>query len=123
MINQKNLNRDAKLQDSHIDATFRRKAIAVLSDVRGHGLPLVVVEVYRTKARAALMKLQGKSKNGTKSKHCQGKAMDCAFDDGKGGITWNVSPAWWEIYGKACESHELTYGGRWKMRDYNHCEL
>lgn len=122
-ISPKNLARDKKLDDPRVDEVFRRKAEAVLRDVRGHGLPLVVVEVYRTKARALLMKAQGKSQNGTKSKHCQGRAMDCAFDDGKGGITWNVPRSYWEVYGKAAKAHELTWGDDWHFRDTNHIEL
>jgi len=121
-MSPRNLARDQKLNDKHVDPVFRRKAIAVLKDVRGHGIPLVVVEVYRSKARAALMKVTGKSKIGAKSKHCQGKAMDCAFDDGKGGITWNVDRKWWDLFGSAAKAHGLTWGDRWRMKDTNHIE-
>lgn len=122
MIPPKLLARDAKLQEKGVDPTFRRKALAVLSDVRGHGLPIVVVEVMRSKARGAMLKALGKSKNGAKSKHTVGKAMDAAFYV-NGKITWAVDPKWWAIYGKAAEAHGLTWGGEWRMRDLNHVEL
>jgi hypothetical protein len=123
-ISAKNLKRDEMLGDKRVDPVFRRKAVAVLSDVRGHGIPLVVVEVYRDKIRAALMKTLGKSKVGAKSKHCLGLAADMAFDDGKGGITWNVSDVWWDAYGSACRAHSLVWGGDWQsFIDKNHCEL
>lgn len=116
------LERDRKLFAPGVDETFRRKALAVLNDVRGHNLPIVVVEVLRSKARAALMKATGKSKNGMRSKHVTGRAFDCAFWNGKG-ITWDVPAEWWAVYGRAAEAHGLTWGGRWKMRDMNHVEL
>lgn len=122
-ISPKNIKRDNMLDDPHVDSVFRRKAEAVLRDVRAHGLPLVVVEVYRTQARALLMKATGKSLNGMKSKHCTGHAMDCAFDDGKGGITWAVSRLWWEFYGRAAKAHGLVWGDDWNFKDTNHVEL
>lgn len=123
MISAKNLKRDDLLYDKRVNAEFRRKALAVLADLRGQGIPIVVVEVYRSKVRAALMKLQGKSKIGAKSKHCLGKAMDCAFQvDGK--ITWNVSHEWWDKYGSAAKTHSLIWGGDWhSFPDSNHAEL
>jgi peptidoglycan L-alanyl-D-glutamate endopeptidase CwlK len=80
------------------------------------------VEVMRSKARGALLKLSGKSKNGSKSKHTIGRAMDCAFWNGKT-ITWSVPAEWWSLYGKAAEAHGLVWGGEWRMRDMNHVEL
>lgn len=123
MLTDKNKLRDDKLYDRRVNATFRRKALAVLADLRGQGIPLVVVEVYRSPARAMLMKLQGKSKIGAQSKHCKGLAMDCAFQDSKSGITWSVSRKWWDKYGSSAEAHGLTWGDRWKMKDTNHVEL
>jgi peptidoglycan L-alanyl-D-glutamate endopeptidase CwlK len=124
-VNKKLKARDSMLDGSKIDPVFRRKVHAVLLDMRGQGYPLVVVETIRSKARGALMKLTGKSGNGSKSAHCKipCKAVDCAFDNGKGGITWDVPASWWQKYGQCAESHDLTWGGRWKMRDYNHIQL
>lgn len=121
-LSVKVLGRDKMLDAAEINSTFRVKARAVLMDIRGHGLPLVVVEGFRSKVRAALMLATGKSKNGKLSKHCVGRAADMAwFVDGK--ITWNVPSAWWLLYMHSAEVHGLTAGGRWKMRDTNHIEL
>lgn len=143
--------RDHLLEDERVDPTFRRKARAVLQDVRGHGLPLVVVEVYRTVGRQRMYYAQGRTDDRLRrlgytdrelaayrragytadkpkitytmkpTAHGEGRAMDCAWLIG-GTISWNAPLDWWQKYGSSAKAHGLTWGGDWKMRDYSHVE-
>lgn len=115
--------RDYLLDDKRIDPTFKRKILATIKALRAKGYPVVVVEAYRTKARAALMKIQKKSLIGSASKHCLGKAADIAFlVNGK--ITWDVPISYWNALGKSGKSYGLQWGGDWhRLKDYNHLEL
>ena len=114
--------RDYLLDDKRVNPVFRNKVKALLTALRAKGFPVIVVEAYRTPAKAALMKIQKKSLIGIKSLHCNGLAVDCCFlVNGK--MSWDVDPSYWEAYGKSAESFGLHYGGRWKFKDYNHIEL
>ena len=115
--------RDYLLDDRRVSPVFRNKVKALLTALRAKGFPIIVVEAYRSKARALQMKVTGKSKNGMKSRHCVGKAVDCCFlINGK--LSWDVPPSYWEAYGKGAEAFGLTWGGRWKsFPDQNHIEL
>lgn len=52
--------------------------------------------------------------------HCYGLAADLVFKDDRGNWTWNKTPEQWEELGKCGEVFGLTWGGRWKMKDYPH---
>ena len=143
---------DHLLDDQRVNEVFRRKAKAVLRDVRGWGLPLAVVEVFRTKGRQRMLYAQGRSDERLRNagfteqeikayrkagatpdkpvvthlvnpqKHGRGMAMDCAWMVA-GSLTWSVPMDWWEKYGASARAHELIWGGDWKMRDLPHVEL
>jgi len=143
--------RDCLLDNPNVHPVARRKFQAVLSDVRGHGLPLLVWEVWRSRGRQRMYYAQGRSderlrnagfteqeikayrKAGytadkpvitnlvTPKMHGQGKAMDCCWLV-DGKPTWTVDREWWETYGKAAKAHGLVWGGDWKMRDLPHVE-
>lgn len=123
IIPDKILDRDKKLDEKGVNPNLTRKVKAVLHDLRSQGLPAVVVEVLRSKTKAALMKATGKSLTGLKSKHIIGKAADIAFWDGKK-ITWAVPLEYWNKLGSSADAHELIWGGTWKsLVDKNHIEL
>lgn len=50
----------------------------------------------------------------SQSKHCKGKAADINIDI----YPWQD----WPAIGRVFERHGLTWGGRWRMRDYCHVE-
>lgn len=114
---------DYMLDDARVNTLFRNKAKTLLSALRAKGYPVIVIQVMRSKAQAALNKLKGTSLVGTKSLHCKGLAMDVAFVLNNK-ITFNPPPEYWVKYGEAAESFGLTWGGRWKkLVDSGHVEL
>jgi peptidoglycan L-alanyl-D-glutamate endopeptidase CwlK len=143
--------RDHLLDDERVHPIARRKFKAVLQDVRGHGLPLLVWEVYRSRERQRMLYAQGRTdaqllKAGytmqeieryraagyTASKpkvthaktpryHGRGLAMDCCWLV-NGKPTWDVDMDWWQTYGRAAKAHGLVWGGDWKMKDLPHVQ-
>lgn len=143
---------DRLLDDERVNPTFRRKAKAVLADVRGQGLPLFVVEVFRTRGRQRMLYAQGRSDARLRAvgftdkeiaayrragytadkpivtnsvspyAHGRGLAMDCAWLV-DGKVRWDVGDDWWATYGSAAKTHGLVWGGDWHMRDMAHVEL
>jgi peptidoglycan L-alanyl-D-glutamate endopeptidase CwlK len=143
--------RDNLLNDPRVHHVARQKFRAVLADVRGKGLPLLVWEVFRSREQQRALYAQGRTdaelrrvgysdeeivqyrKQGYLSTkpivtkllnpkyHGTGRAMDCCWLV-DGAPTWNVSADWWETYGRAAETHGLTWGGRWRMRDLSHVQ-
>lgn len=115
-----------------VNATFRRKALAVLQDLAGHGLKAVFTETVRTVARQQYLFAQGRTRPGPKvtwkdgvkkkSNHQSGRAADIAFvgTDGKaywpplkvktqaGGYTWGPQ---WDLVRRSAEAHGLKWGG------------
>lgn len=144
--------RDHLLDDERVHPVFRRKAKAVLADVRGHELPLYVVEVFRTRGRQRMLYAQGRTDAQLRAvgftekeiaayrragysadkpvvtnsvspyAHGRGLAMDCAWLV-DGRVRWDAPAEWWEKYGSAAKAHGLIWGGDWKMRDMAHVEL
>lgn len=145
---------DHLLDDERVNETARRKFRAVLADVRkgGAGLPLVVVEVYRSQERQWMLFCQGRGDEACRSAgvpasiirqarasgytsrkpvvtravksnyHATGRAMDCAWLV-DGAITWSAADSWWQTYGHAGRTHELVWGGDWKrFRDKPHLQ-
>ena len=120
------------INDPRVNATFRRKALAVLKDLAGHGLKAVFTETFRTRERQQYLYAQGRTRPGPivtwkdgvkkKSNHQSGKAGDIAFvgTDGKpywpplkvrtpaGGWTWGPQ---WDLVRRSAKAHELKWGG------------
>ncbi len=106
---------------------FKRKIVAVLADLRGHGLDPWVFEGLRTAERQAyLYSLGRRGKKGEKpvtyrqhSRHQDGVAADIISAT----KLWNPEPLFWELLGRSCHAHGLVWGGEWRMRDLPHCEM
>jgi hypothetical protein len=143
--------RDKLLNDPRVHPVAKRKFQAVLQDVRGSGLPLLVWEVFRSREQQRALYAQGRAdaelrkagftddeitkyrKQGYLSTkpiitkllnpkyHGTGRAMDCCWLV-DGQPSWNVPNEWWQTYGRAAEAHGLVWGGRWKMRDLPHVQ-
>lgn len=135
-----------------VDATFARKAQAVLDDLAGHGYRVKVTEVLRSKSKQRAYFASGRSDAQLKNRgftvgeiktyraqgylasgerittilssmHTKGLAMDIVFIVNNVAI-WDTKYEGWHAYGSSCAAHKLTWGGTWKsFKDYAHCEL
>lgn len=144
--------RDYLLDDSRVNEVARRKFKAVLQDVRGWGLPLLVWEVYRSREKQRALYAQGRSDEQLRKAgytdselklyrvwgytadkpivtkiinpryHGAGRAMDCCWLVNNK-PTWDVPLEWWQAYGSSAKAHGLTWGGDWKMKDLPHVQL
>lgn len=142
---------DYLISAAGVDPVAARKFRAVLADVRGKGLQLMVTQVKRdvalqrklycagrsdsTLAAAGLSSAEIKAArtagytsgsarvtNTLNSMHCKGLAMDVVpIVDGK--VSWDTKCPTWAIYGKAARAHGLVWGGSWtSIKDLPHCE-
>ena len=142
---------DKRISQAGVNKVAARKFRAVLADVRGHGLELMVTQVLRpvsvqrklycagrsdTYLRAAGLSYEEISAarkagylakddvlTGTlNSMHCKGLAMD-VVPLVNGVVTWDAACTTWVVYGSAVKAHGLTWGGAWRsLRDLPHCE-
>lgn len=75
-----------------------------------------ITEGMRSLERAEQLKKEGLSKNGTKSKHCQGRAIDIVCYNGKD-VTWNLEyyEAVAQVVGEVSELLDIPirWGGSW----------
>ena len=80
-----------------------------------------ITEGIRSLERAEQLKSDGLSKVGSKSKHCQGKAVDIVcYDNGK--VTWDLDfyEAVGQVVGEVSELLDIPirWGGSWKTGDF-----
>lgn len=93
-----------------------------------HGYEMALLEGHRSPERQALLQARGPSvtlAGPGMSYHQHGLAADCAFyRDGK--LVISEKDPWamqgYERYGQVAEQHGLTWGGRWRLRDFGHVE-
>ena len=80
-----------------------------------------ITEGMRSLERAEQLKADGLSKVGSKSLHCQGKAVDIACYD-KGKVTWELEyyEAVASVVGEVCEilDIKIRWGGSWVTGDF-----
>jgi len=119
---------------AQLDEDFAGKVRQVLDAMRAIGRPMVAYDGKRTAAQQQALFAKGRTAPGaivthldgvTKhSYHQSGKAVDCAFlvSGAPWSLSWDGSPAGWEVYMACGEALGLTAGGRWRMRDYPHLE-
>lgn len=94
-----------------------------------HGYDMALLEGYRSPERQNTLAALGSGVSNAaafQSWHQYGLAADCAFlRDGK--LVISEQDPWamrgYRLYGEVAESLGMTWGGRWKMRDYGHTEL
>ncbi|WP_206951253.1 M15 family metallopeptidase [Trinickia acidisoli] len=120
--------RDASRDWNLLDADFRTRLLLVYKIMREqYGYELVLLEGYRSPERQnRLAKLGGVTNAAAyQSYHQYGLAADNAFlRDGKVVISEKDPYAMrgYELYGQTAEQVGLTWGGRWKLRDFGHVE-
>ncbi|CAN7406937.1 M15 family metallopeptidase [Pseudoduganella sp. LjRoot289] len=94
-----------------------------------HGYDMAILEGYRSPERQNRLAALGTSVTSAaafQSWHQYGLAADSAFvRDGK--LVISEQDPWamrgYQLYGEVAESLGMTWGGRWKMRDFGHTEL
>jgi len=105
-----------------------RKVNAVVEEMRLLGLPVRIVEGYRSIERQNELYAQGRTKPGNivtnakggESFHNWGVAVDLVFV--KGG--YNVPETHWQTLGSIAERHGFEWGGRWSgFTDRPHIQL
>lgn len=80
-----------------------------------------ITEGIRSLERAEQLKADGLSKVGSKSKHCQGKAVDIVcYDNGK--VTWDLDfyEAVAQVVGEVSELLDISirWGGSWQTGNF-----
>ncbi|WP_246116319.1 M15 family metallopeptidase [Denitromonas halophila] len=121
---------DASRNWSQLDDDFTRRLLFVIQAMRErYGYEITLLEGYRSPDRQARLAALGSRVTQAvayMSYHQYGLAADCAFvRDGKLIISENDPWAMrgYALYGELAESVGLTWGGRWRMRDFGHVEL
>jgi peptidoglycan LD-endopeptidase CwlK len=115
---------------SLLDDDFRQRLLLVFRLMRErHGYEMVLIEGYRSPQRQALLQAMGPhvtQAGPNESYHQHGLAADSAFLR-NGVLVISEKDPWamegYRLYGELSEAAGLTWGGRWKMRDYGHVEL
>lgn len=113
-----------KLND--LAAEFHPKAIELLARLIEAGIHVMIVGTLRTPEEHQQNLLNGTSwvKH---SKHLDGLAIDiCPFETfqlhGPDKLQWNTEDPVWLQIGLIGEALDLTWGGRWKVKDMGHFE-
>jgi hypothetical protein len=98
-----------------------RQAKKVLVEMEEMGLPMRIIEGYRSPERQAELYAQGRTKPGAivtnakpgQSLHQYGCACDLVFRD----LGYNASSAQWALFGRTAERHGFEWGGSRKWKD------
>lgn len=121
---------DASRNWELLDGEFTQRLLYVIKTMRErYGYELTLIEGYRSPGRQMRLAAQGPQvtqAGAYMSYHQYGLAADCAFVR-EGKLVISAQDPWvmraYERYGEVAESAGLTWGGRWKMRDFGHVEL
>lgn len=98
---------------------FRERIIALMGRLKALGHDPILWEAYRSPERAAMLARKG---TGIKmSIHCVGAAADIICKTHK----WDCQKLgcdFYETYMEQAERCGLYHGGRWKRKDWPHCQ-
>jgi len=109
---RKGVSRDPKL----LLPAFAAKIETLISRLRAQGHEPLLWEAYRSPARAQQLSDRGA---GVKlSMHCLGAAVDIVHAED----FWSASDEFWAAVGHEAEELGLTWGGKWRRRDYPHVQ-
>jgi len=112
---------------STLHKTLRRKVIAVLADMKGHGFAPKVFSTWRSPDEQLVLYNAGRSR--VKFSFHNAVRADwtpCALaaDIADAKLAWGASLVFWQTLGKAAKAHGLTWGGDWKsFPDSAHVQL
>lgn len=112
-----------------LEHDFRQRLLTLYRMMEQRGYRMALLEGYRSPERQAMLSRQGPQVTNAgpyQSYHQHGLAADSAFlRDGR--LVISEQDAWamqgYRLYGEFAESLGLTWGGRWRMRDFGHVEL
>ncbi|SFU83901.1 peptidoglycan L-alanyl-D-glutamate endopeptidase CwlK [Pseudoduganella namucuonensis] len=113
-----------------LDKTYAQRLLMAFRIMKErHGYEMAILEGYRSPERQDTLARLGPGVTNAaafQSWHQYGLAADCAFvRDGR--LVISEQDPWamrgYQLYGEVAESLGLTWGGRWKMRDFGHTEL
>lgn len=108
---------------SQLHPTLRRKVLAVLSDLKGHGFPAKIASGWRSLAEQKVLYDHGRSKvlfsfhNATRG---DGTPCSLAADIVDERLGWNAVYRFWELLGRSAAAHELYKAAAW---DRAHVQL
>lgn len=121
-----------------VNGTLAYKIRQVLNAMLALGYSMVVVQGLRTAEYQHELWLQGRDAAGNiidtkkvvtnadgvkiKSNHQSGRAVDCAFLDENGKVTFDDKMPW-ALYGAMGKVIGLKWGGDFSFRDLDHLEL
>lgn len=113
---------------ARLDPSFAKLALLVFARAEARGFPFALLEGYRSPARQdALADLSAHVTNARafQSKHQYGLAIDVA-PLRRGKLLISERDPWameaYRVLGEEAEKAGLTWGGRWKLKDYGHIE-
>ena len=116
---------DASLRHLRPEFAYLLGKLRMLIDQKG--LPLRMIEGFRSNERQDYLFAQGRTRPGDKitvaqggqSPHNHGLGADWVFLTGGGGVTWNGP---WEVFGVLAKQAGLIWGGDWQSKDLCHVE-
>ena len=119
----------ADRQWDRLQPEFVQRLLRIIQAMRDtHGYEVVLLEGYRSPERQAALATKGQHVTmvgAWQSYHQYGMAADVAFWR-EGRLVISERDPWaqrgYELLGQVAESHGMTWGGRWKMRDLGHVE-
>ena len=126
---RKNLNL-RRLNDTRLDSELRRKSFLLIEQLENAGLKPLVTQGFRSIEEQNRLYSIGRTKKGKivtnakggQSKHNFGKAVDFAFVDSSGNITWDADN--FKKLGRFADKIGLIWGGHWKrFTDMPHIEV
>ena len=111
----------------HLSPLMRAAAVEFLARMAEAGIPLLIVETFRSEADHQADLAAGRSWI-ARSKHQDGHAMDvCPYDTyqlhGPDKLQWDAGDPVWERIAVTAEKCGLKSGYRWQQRDCGHVEL
>jgi peptidoglycan L-alanyl-D-glutamate endopeptidase CwlK len=113
---------------ARLDPDFMNLALRVFARMEARGYPLALLEGYRSPDRQDALAESGfhvTNARAFQSKHQYGLAMDVAPVRNGRLVISERDPWAMQAYlalGEEAEKEGLTWGGRWKLRDYGHIE-
>jgi peptidoglycan LD-endopeptidase CwlK len=113
---------------SRLDPDFMTRALIVFARMEARGYPLALLEGYRSPDRQdvlAASHIHVTNAKAFQSKHQYGLALDAA-PIRNGRLVISERDPWameaYQAFGEEAEKAGLTWGGRWKLKDYGHIE-
>jgi len=104
--------------------TLRRKAKAIIADLKGHGYCARARSTWRSVAEQLVLYKHGKTGVKFSFHNALRKGKPCSLAvDFTPCYNRDKTRRFWQLLGRSAKAHGCTWGGDWKMRDYGHVQL